>query len=297
MLKRLILVGTLVIACLAGLSSTSWAWGRQGHRIVARIAAKSIDAPTRSKIAAIFGTADTVSAVESAMADASVWPDQIDKVATGTREWHFINASVSTPFSAAGLCSAHNCVIDRIEEMQTRLRNNQKGFKLLTAPMPNRPMLSREVAFLIHFVGDIHQPLHAATNSDFGGVGVHLTVPIQHGQFATMNLHAVWDDDEVFEVLNVLGNETQTAQVLFQRIQNGAMVTQASPVDWAHESNDLAKQDVYGKLSIANHKVTVTQAYLQSNEADVERQLMRAGIRLARLLNDMCQGTGCKAKP
>src|SRR4029450_3883791 len=115
-------------------SATSWAWGVEGHRVIARIAAKTLDSHTRTKIAAILGVADTPAAVESAMADASTWPDKIDRVATGTRDWHFINVSVSPPFSIVGLCPAHNCVIDRINEMETRLRNNQTGFRLLQAP-------------------------------------------------------------------------------------------------------------------------------------------------------------------
>jgi hypothetical protein len=297
MLKQSRLVVAVVIALVVGPSTASWGWGHEGHRVIARIAAKALDNDTRTKLAAIFGTADTPGAVEAAMADASVWPDQIDKFATGTREWHFINVPVSKPFSVVGLCPLHKCVIDRVNEMEARLRNNQKGFTLLKAPFPNRPMTSREMAFLIHLVGDLHQPLHAATNNDLGGTAVTLTVAIPHGQFPTTNLHGAWDEDEVDAVLTALGDENHAVAALFQRFQNGAAVTQLGPVEWAHESSGLAEQDVYGKLQIANHVVNVTPAYLQGNVGDVEQQLMRAGIRLGRLLKDICQGDGCKANP
>ena len=243
------------------------------------------------------------------MADAALWPDQIDRTQTGTAAWHFINASIATPFSTTGLCPSHNCVIDRIDEMQTRLRTNKKGFKLVTKPSPNRPMTSREVAFLIHFVGDIHQPLHASSNGDRGGNCGPLSHAIDHGTFSTTNLHGAWDLDEVDSVLAVLGDQSQTAAALFQRVQDGAVVDQRTPVDWAHESNDLAKTNVYRKLNIPNSSlpagtcpvglpaVDVDQTYLDSNVADVEQQLMRAGIRLAGVLEEICAGTGCKANP
>jgi hypothetical protein len=290
------IVGACTVIFLLGASATSWAWGSAGHRIVAHIAAKALTNDVRTRVAAILGVSDAPAAVETAMVVAATWPDRINKMATGTRQWHFINIPVGPPFSLGGLCPAHDCVIDRIEEMERRLRSNQKGFTLTTAPSPPRPMTSREIAFLIHFVGDIHQPLHAATKSDLGGTAVHLTVPIPHGQFPTDNLHAVWDDDEVFAVLDALGDESQTAAALFQRSQTGAAVVQSDPAGWARESNALAKTDVYDKLQIVNHKVSVTPAYIQSNVADVEQQLMRAGIRLANVLNDICQSAGCKAK-
>jgi nuclease S1 len=298
-----------VVAFLAGPSTRSWAWSTDGHRIVARIAAKALTSEARQKVAAILGVANTDAAVEEAMADAALWPDQIDKGQTGTTTWHFINVAIATPFSIAGLCPSHKCVIDRIDEMQTRLRTNKKGFKLVTKPVPNRPMTSREVAFLIHFIGDIHQPLHASANGDRGGVCVPLSQEIAHGAFPTTNLHGAWDRDEVESVLAVLGDESQTAAALFQRVQNGAVVDQLTPVDWAHESYDLARTDVYQKLNIANSSlpagtcpvglpaVDVDQTYLDSNVADVEQQLMRAGIRLANVLNEICAGTGCKANP
>jgi hypothetical protein len=80
-------------------------------------------------------------------------------------------------------------------------------------------------------------------------------------------------------------------------------------LDWARETNDLAKTDVYQKLQIPNHTalgnqcaagiapVNVDQTYLDANVADVELQLMRAGVRLSNILNQICAGNGCQAVP
>jgi len=90
----------------------------------------------------------------------------------------------------------------------------------------------------------------------------------------------------------------------------GAQVPQLTPLDWARESNELAKKDAYDRLMIPSHNaplgtcdptikstmenVDVTQQYLDGNVADVEVQLMRAGIRLSNILNQICAGNGCK---
>src|SRR5262249_10313495 len=209
-----------------------------------------------------------------------------------------------------GLCPNHNCVLDRITEMQTRLATNAKGFTLVAPPSPPRPMTSQEVAFLIHFIGDVHQPLHAATDGDRGGNCVGLVHPLMHSAGTqSTQMHAVWDAAEVLATAGALGKESAIVTALFQRFKNGASVPQLMPEDWARESNDLAKKDIYQKLHLPNHtappgqcatgiaKVNVGQPYLTGNVADVETQIMRAGIRLSNVLNQICAGTGCVAKP
>ena len=166
------------------------------------------------------------------------------------------------------------------------------------------------VWLLAHLVGDIHQPLHSANDGDRGGNCENLTNPIVHTDHSrdTTELHVAWDVDEVLAVFKQRGNEDATANTLFQRFKNGAQVQQLTVTDWARESNDLARTDVYRKLNIPSHtaplgqcavgiaKVNVNQAYLDGNVPDVEQQLLRAGIRLSRIINDICAGNGCAAK-
>jgi hypothetical protein len=256
------------------------------------------------------------------MATAATWPDEINRTATGTASWHFINVPVTGPFSVGTLCAQHECVIDRITEMEDRLQNNRTGFMLKSEPIPDRPMTSRELAFLIHFIGDIHQPLHVSNDGDQGGNCITLAQPIVHsdGRRDTTKLHAVWDTDEVLSVMKVLGDENATAAALYQRFRDGAAVMQLTPLDWARESNDLARKDIYRKLNIPHYDETpdntcapgiaqlsiaelsskdasVDPSYLDSNRADVEERLMQAGIRLANVLNQICAGSGCEAHP
>ncbi len=271
--------------------------------MVARVAAKNLTVGTRKKVAAILGANDA--GLEEAVAAAATWPDEMNKWKTKTADWHFVDVPVDAPFALGTLCAAHDCMIDRIQEMSDRLRTNQSGFKLASPPSPSRSMTSQEMAFLIHFVGDIHQPLHSANDGDRGGNCETLVKALS----GSTELHAVWDTNEVLAVFTVLGNEDATSAALFQRFKDGAPVDQATITDWAHEANDLARQDVYQKLSLPNHtapagqcatgiaKVSVDQTYVDSNEKDVEQQLMRAGIRLSNVLNQICAGTGCQASP
>lgn len=308
-------IRVVVLGMLAALLAPGpcHAWGRQGHRIVARIAAKNLLQTTRDKVRAILGAGASASALENAMANASVWPDLIDRDATGTERWHFINVPISSPFSVSGLCPGNACVIAQIENMRNRLQNNLPGFALKAPPQPPRTTTSQQLAFLIHFVGDIHQPLHAVVNGDRGGNCVRLTAPLVHPSTTmpdTTNLHSVWDVDAVLAVMRTHNDsEATTATVLFQRFTQGAAVAQLTPNDWARESGNLARSLVYQRLGIPHHSaapgrcasgikpVPITTSYVNSNVAAVEQRLMEAGIRLSNILNEICKGTGCRPKP
>src|SRR5436305_13442716 len=95
---------------------------RDGHLIVAKISSRNLSMEARQKVAAILQTNEA--GVETAMADAATWPDEISKAATKTGNWHFVDVPVTAPFSIGTLCAAHDCVIDRIQEMSDRLRTN-----------------------------------------------------------------------------------------------------------------------------------------------------------------------------
>ena len=131
--RRTVLIAWLIASLL--IPGHGLAWGREGHRIVARIAAKNLWQATRDKLRAILGVT-TDAALASAMAEAAIWPDRIDRAATGTSRWHFINIPLGEPFSIDGHCANHDCVVDQIENMRHRLQKNQTGFSLL-APTLN----------------------------------------------------------------------------------------------------------------------------------------------------------------
>src|SRR6266571_4219886 len=94
----------LLLCAMVLFPAVLFGWGREGHRIVAKIAAKNLSSDARKKVAAILKT--TEADVEAAMADASTWPDEISKPKTKTANWHFVDVPVTAPFSIGTLCDA-----------------------------------------------------------------------------------------------------------------------------------------------------------------------------------------------
>ena len=296
----------IALAAFLLIPAPTQTWGASAHRIVARVAARNLSPVARQKVRAILAVSDT--SLENSMANASVWPDRIDKRATGTDRWHFVNVPPFSPFSLSGMCGGGECITAKVDDMARRLRTNQTDFALDTKPIPFRPMTQQELAFLIHLVADIHQPLHAAANGDRGGSCVLLAEPLVNGPNVTDQLHGIWDHNVVSTAM-AGRTEAQMVALLFQRFKSGAVVTQGDAADWARESHRIALDAVYKKLNIPQHeappgqcarniqRVTVTSEYLASNGTTVERRLLEGGIRLSRVLNDVCSGAGCKANP
>src|SRR5215813_8361672 len=121
MLRR---VAAVVMCWILLIPSSGFSWGGEGHRIVAKIAAKNLSQDVRKKLSKILRTNDA--GLEAAMAIAATWPDDgLDKKTTKTDLWHFVDVPVTGQFSIGHLCDADNCVLNRIDEMSRRLRMNE----------------------------------------------------------------------------------------------------------------------------------------------------------------------------
>ena len=311
----------LFIGLLAG-QIPAFSWGNDGHELVARIAAKHLTTKTRAAVADLLrqDTQVTLPAnatpaqVEDAMGTVATWPDHINKHATGTEEWHFIDIGLLEDQSAIPKrCNLPgSCVVDKITQLQANLKTNAK--------MGNFEPFE-ELKFLIHFLGDIHQPLHSATNQDAGGNCVPTT------GLGENELHAVWDTGLV-DVLrkapaNTRGKKSGSAHSLASNTDIAAALDQAiksadaaswskttDPTAIAMESHQLAIDQAYTPLQPAIMKMPgfvagirpgscngvppqlqhakpwdVAQAYHDPTVAAVRTQLSKAGIRLATILN------------
>jgi len=231
-----------------------------------------------------------------------------------TAEWHFIDYPLSVDAGQAGFakfCAAGNCVIDAIVNQFKKLKTS-----------PDKTEKANALRFLIHFVGDVHQPLHAIDNGDRGGNCIPVTyfgtqpVTTNGGGSFSPNLHHVWDTETI--VRFVKAQKLSGNAALAQRIIDDGLVPKsvkaATPTTarvraWAEASNSAAKQVGYGKLSkmippepvltkplfscTGNNKIGDRMAQLQervdaSYEAEsmpvIEKQLALAGQRLAAVL-------------
>lgn len=261
-------IGLLALSTLALLPSGAWAWGGEGHRIIALIAADRLTPAARAEVSALLG-----GDARASMEEVSTWADEIRRDRPETGPWHYVNIEISANgYDAARDCPAGDCVVAQVQKDEGIIADHRLA----------KPVRAEALRFLIHFVGDLHQPLHCADNHDRGGNEVRVLVGAEE-----TNLHAVWDTN----VVAALGqNPDQVASGLAAQIGPGDETAwrRGSPADWANECFGIAKRTIYSTLH--GEGGTAAPIVLPPDYAARERsvtsvQLEKAGVRLAALLN------------
>jgi S1/P1 Nuclease len=165
-------------------------------------------------------------------------------------------------------CPRGDCVVAKIEEFERVLSDRQK---------PDRERLEA-LKYIVHFVGDVHQPLHASNDNDRGGNNVAVTF-----MGLPTNLHAVWDTGIIAPA--VRGDERRYALQLVREITQAKRRrwSRGDPVAWANESYRIAVRTVYGRMA---HSDTLPEEYEFAALPIANEQLERAGVRLAAVLNE-----------
>jgi hypothetical protein len=258
----------ILIAALYAPQS-AWAWGPEGHQIIARIAALELTSTARAQVQELLGGDP-----ETAMVEVSTWADEIRRGRPNTAPWHFVDIPVgSAGYDHGRDCRNDNCVVAQIEREKAILLDRQLA----------APVRTEALRFLIHFVGDIHQPLHAADNGDRGGNEVRVVL----GRRQT-NLHAVWDTP----LVQSLGRDANSvADNLVARItpDDRRKWQAGNAVDWANDTFRVANAETYAKLPGSggtDAPVILPPNYAASERATVSAQLEKASVRLASVLNE-----------
>lgn len=258
-----IAVGCALLAILHLLPLPALAWGKEGHRIVGDVASRYLSDKAKAGVAELLGN--------WTLASVANWADNVRNFRPGTAEWHYVNIPLqSDAYNAQRDCAGGNCIIAAIEAQKAIL------------PDRSRPKRERTEAlkFIIHFIGDLHQPLHCADDQDRGGNEVIVKFL---GKLS--KLHAVWDSGiinassltEEQIVAELLGGLEHSSKSEISRMQEG------SPQAWALESHRLAQTNAY-HFPASNG---LDETYYGKNIKAVKNQLMRAGLRLARTLNEV----------
>jgi hypothetical protein len=254
----------LLLAALAAalLPAPTLAWGKTGHRVVAAIADRHLTPAARRAVRRTLG-------VES-LAEASNWPDfmRSDPAPFWQDEstpWHYVTVPTGKTYAEVGAPPEGDAM--------TALIRYSKLVRDRRAPLAERQLALR---FIVHIVGDLHQPLHVGRPGDRGGNDVKVT---WFGE--PTNLHSVWDTKLVDE--QQLSYSEMTAW-LDARITPG-MVRRWSVVDanvWIAESAALRE-----RIYPAADKTALSYGYVYENKARVEERLEQGGIRLAAYLNKL----------
>ena len=244
-------------------------WSADGHMVVCDIAWRELRPPARKAVTALLALDPDY----ARFGPSCVWADRM-RAAGRFPEYtsaHYVNIPRGARgYDAKRDCGERLCVVEAIEIMASRLRDPEltPGARL------------RALKFLGHFVGDVHQPLHAGYGDDRGGNTVAACVP---GDRHT-NLHQVWDRFIVSRLMDGLDWRAYGKR-LEARITPADRRAWASldPRDWANESFEIVETEAYA----GSGEGCFTDAYAAAHRPTVERRLEQAGFRLGALLNDI----------
>ena len=277
-MQRLALVLSLTLALLFTqvASRTVRAWGATGHHVIARLALELMTPDAKRQSIVLLGS-------EAEFVAQSTWADAVRRDHPETANWHF----VSIPYSAQTYDPSRDCrSTDQGDCIIAALERARVGIA-----DPALPVAARQDAlkYLIHFIGDFHQPLHNIGNSDRGGNDVHVDAVegIDLGGRSS-NLHSVWDS----LVIDHRGlDEAQYTAFLLKDLQARPAPEEAVDlVNWSLAAHTLAVQVSYAYAGFSDlgppaAPVAIDAAYQARAQPVIDRQLELAGARLARVLS------------
>ena len=282
----------VLVAVVAAGSTPALGWGDLGHQIVGAIAIQYLKPVTRQRIVAMLA-ADTDDLTAHTIVATSNWADYYrdsDRNTTrvrynATRNWHFVDVELRAPdlnaacFGQPPLPSgtpaskgpANACAANKIDQFLAELKSPNTS--------PEERLLA--LKFLLHIVGDMHQPLHSSDDHDSGGNQKNVSTP----GLGPGKLHGLWDN----EFVELLGSDPfAMADTLKARIttSQAEQWAKGTPSTWALETFAVAKEHAY-KLPApdAQGQYQLSQAYVSDATKVVGIQLSKAGVRLATVLN------------
>ena len=262
-----------LLPVLAGLMSSviatpAMAWGGQGHRLVADVAATRLTPEVDAQVKVLLALEG-----HKAMSDVASWADELrernPELGKRSASWHYVNiadrrkpAEENCHYQEPVHCHDRNCVVAAIEDQSARLADR-------TLPAEQR---LEALKFVIHFVGDVHQPMHAGYGHDKGGNDFQ----VQFNGRGT-NLHALWDSGMIRT--RQLNDRDYLQRLLAKEAPANDL---GNSQQWAEHSCRLAiVEGVYPT------KRRITAAYVDEHLPTAEAQLRAAGEQLGALLNQL----------
>jgi hypothetical protein len=255
-----------VVLMFLAAPSAVLAWGLNGHRVVGRIAASHLTDEARVAVVGLIGP--------EGLDQASTWGDDIrndpdwQPPLQNPSPWHYISIDDDETLETTAR-DPKGDVLEAIERFSAVLRDEQA----------TRRAKQEALRFLVHFVGDVHQPLHVGRRADLGGNLIQVTL------FGTpTNLHSVWDsgliDSEKLSFSELAAFLDHPTLIELQTWQS------SSPADWVKESKAV-RERVY---KIGDGKLSYPYAF--DNLPLIKGRLVRAGVRLAGLINSIFSQPG-----
>jgi hypothetical protein len=250
----------MIVLLFILLSTSSFGWGFLGHQTIARLAEKKLTAVTKEKIAIIQH--------KEPLTKLSIWPDTIRNYYPHTTSWHFLSIP-KIPFTSIAQSS-------KTGQLEQQLCNNIN--KLATKSNIHWQERHQALSWVIHLVGDAHQPLHIGNGNDAGGNSCYIK---WYKRKKPITLHKAWD---TFLVKSLLKNrlKIETNPATMQEIS-------APPMTWIRESRALHKiiypKNIHLYCNNLKQIPQLNNQYTKAMLPIVQKRLVIAGERLAFILN------------
>ena len=281
---RIMKLKIMILAALLLAPAPAAAWWEYGHYTVGRIAQMSAKPSTVRAVRQLIARSaelETPKCPIRNIEDAAYWPDCVRQM--GERfnysfPWHYQNVDICKPFDAAGACRDGNCVSAQIER-------NTKLLADKSLPVRERIMA---LAFLAHFVGDLHMPLHAGDKGDRGGNDFAASYGLIAGR---ANLHSIWDG---YLAERAISTAQAHAAGLLNELDPGAReeMKLGTVTDWSRQSWEASREYAYGTVMAdpcgpkPATRPVIREETTQRLIPVVRQQIARGGLRLARLLDE-----------
>lgn len=281
-IRRKIAACAALVALLAGalVPTQLAAWGGFGHRTTAAIALANVKPETRAAIARLLRYEKELGTPEcplTTLEDAAVWADCI----RGTRwrwgytaAWHYRTTPICEEYRPFANCSGGNCVTAQIERSQ----------RLLADESLPAPIRLEALAFMVHFVGDIHMPLHSGDKDDRGG-NDRVT---DYGIVPDLNLHSIWDGALAERAIT----STEGPMVRRYSVQERTDYGGGAPADWGRESWQIARDFVYPTAfdrspceGALPDETALSQEDIVRAVPVAQQRIRQAGLRMAEMLD------------
>ena len=246
-----------VLVLLTASAPPAFAWGKAGHRVVATLATSLLTPEAQNQVADLLGPGVT-------LADIATWADDVRPSRPNTGPWHYVNIPRGASGYNAQRDCAHGCVVSAIEQSLRMLQDTSKS----------RAVREEALRWVVHFVADLHQPLHVIAD-DRGGNDVLV-------QFLgrQTNLHRLWDGDLIDHTYPNPTALQEQVQVLLQTVPWQVWAS-GHPEDWAMETHRVAQEAVY----LFPDSRMIDERYLEKALPVIHEQLAKAAVRLAWVLN------------
>jgi hypothetical protein len=241
----------------------AFSWGKTGHRIVGEIAQAHLSPRAQKKITKILK--------HEGLAHISNWPDFIrsdNKISAKYKTWHYVNIPKGKKYEVSQK-NKKGDLITAIEYFRKKLTSKTTSIK----------ERKESLSFLVHLLGDLHQPLHTGFATDRGGNSISLK---WFGE--PTNLHRVWDE-------NIISSEKLSYTEYSKKLNHKGITLakiknwqKGTPITWMYESRSLLSEIYkFEKNKYWEYK------YMYVHIKTLDQQLLLAGLRLAQVLNNIYQ--------